>query len=154
MKLPASPKSCGYLIVFGLLLAIALLSLEGCTDVVTKTGSDKTHGLKFVEKCTAELLTAFGPNGPDPSGPSLFDCVTFTMPIDDPAPPGPNPPYSAVLIRQSDCSITRLVLDGNLNIEPSSTIPNYEPLLHKAVKPSTTANQFKGGCKDTTTGIP
>jgi hypothetical protein len=153
MKLPASPKSCGYLIVFGLLLAIALLSLEGCTAVVTKTGSDKTHGLKFVEKCTAELLTAFGPNGPDPYGPSLFDCVTFTMQIDDPAPPGPNPPYSAVLIRQPDCSITRLVLDGNLNIEPSSTIPNYESLLHNAVKSSTTANQFKGGCKDTTIGI-
>jgi len=89
MKLPASPKSCGYLIVFGLLLAIALLSLEGCTAVVTKTGSDKTHGLKFVEKCTAELLTAFGPNGPDPYGPSLFDCVTFTMQIDDPAPHPP-----------------------------------------------------------------
>jgi VCBS repeat protein len=71
----------------------------------------------------------------------------------DPAPPGPNPPYLSVAIRQANCSLTRDILDSNYTVQTAYTITNYQDFLHTSSGSTTTPDQFKNGCKDPTTGI-
>jgi hypothetical protein len=87
--------------------------------------------------------------------PNFFQPILRALAGVDPAaqnmPPVPSVPYNAVLVRQSDCSVTRLVFDAKKAL--LSSYPNYQDFVHQALGLSSTADQFKSGCQDPTTGI-
>ena len=71
----------------------------------------------------------------------------------DPASPQASgtPPYYPFLMREADCSLTRVVIDSTSTVV--ETDPNYQDFLHQHLQISTTPDQFPNGCNDPSTGI-
>ena len=80
-----------------------------------------------------------------------FPIFELIDPASQNAPPVPTVPYRALLVRQTDCSVTRLVFDASNNL--LSSYPNYQDYLHQVVGLSSVADQFVHGCKDQRTGV-
>jgi hypothetical protein len=78
----------------------------------------------------------------------IFDLVD---PASQNAPPVPAVPYRALLVRQTDCSVTRLVFDAGNQL--LSSYPNYQDYLHQDLSLSSAADRFAQGCQDPTTGV-
>jgi hypothetical protein len=71
---------------------------------------------------------------------------------DPPAPQlGGTPPYEPFLLRQPNCSLTRIVLDANFTVQEQDA--SYQDTLHQVLHVPTTAERFPNGCKDPTTGV-
>lgn len=131
-------RSANWLVVIALCFIAGALSL-GITGCEKQTSRGGKPGTKLVRWCTG--------------GPYGYCESWIEMDLADPAPPGPNPPYSAIALRQSDCSLTRYILDATFAVQTAFTIPKYEEQLHELSGLSTTRDVFKNGCKDPTTGI-
>ena len=71
----------------------------------------------------------------------------------DPAAPGfPGTlPYHPFLVRQANCSLTRGVIDANMNVV--AEMPDYQDFLHSMLQVPTTGDKFPAGCKAVNTGI-
>src|SRR5665213_3571591 len=80
-----------------------------------------------------------------------FPIFELIDPASQNAPPVPAVPYRALLVRQTDCSVTRLVFDASNNL--LSSYPNYQDYLHQIVGLSSVADQFAHGCQDPSTGV-
>jgi hypothetical protein len=61
------------------------------------------------------------------------------------------PPYLPLLLRQPDCSLTRIVIDSTLTVQEQDL--DYQNFLHAALGGSTIPDRFTKGCIDPTTGI-
>jgi hypothetical protein len=61
------------------------------------------------------------------------------------------PPYLPFLLRQPDCSLTRVIIDSNLAVQEEDL--GYQNFLHAAQGVSTVPDRFTKGCIDPTTGI-
>ena len=61
------------------------------------------------------------------------------------------PPYYPFLVRQSDCSLTRVVLDSTATVVEQDA--DYQDAIHAGAQIPTTPDVFPGGCNDPPTGI-
>jgi FG-GAP-like repeat len=68
-----------------------------------------------------------------------------------PASLGGTPPYFPSLVRQTNCSLTRVIVDSTLTVQEQD--PNYQDFLHTSMQIPTTADKFPNGCADSSTGV-
>src|ERR1700722_6806304 len=116
-------------LVFVTVCFIAVVLSLGITGCEKQTSHGGKPGTKLVRWCTG------GPYG---------YCESWKeMDLADPAPPGPNPPYEAIALRQTDCSLTRYILDATFAVQTAFTIPKYEEQIHQSSGLSTIPDAFK-----------
>lgn len=129
------------------------LGLSGCDEngvLVTKNAKGKLIGIIFV---TAPR------KGGNPE--ATYDRVSTAAAIGwldglngvDPAPPGlgGTPPYFPFLLRQSDCSLTQVLIDSTGSAVLQGE--DYQDFLHTTAQVPTTPDKFPNGCQYPTTGI-
>jgi hypothetical protein len=61
------------------------------------------------------------------------------------------PPYFPFLLRQTDCSLTRVIIDSTMSVQEQDL--DYQNFLHATQRVSTVPDRFTKGCVDPTTGI-
>jgi len=122
------------------IVAVVILSLgtascfPGPGHLLSGSGKDE-EATENAKKFVADHILYLYFFGVDPASPNL----------------GGTPPYFPFLLRQPDCSLTRVVVDSNQTVQEQDA--NYEAFLHDSLQVPTTPDKFPNGCQDATTGV-
>jgi Bacterial Ig-like domain (group 3)/FG-GAP-like repeat len=131
------------ILLYACVVAFALFTWVTARMVVSPPTISRAHTTKAPKQITDFdiILALYVPF------PFIWNYVT------DPPPSSPGVSYLPLLARQTNCSLTRQVLDPSLNFEPQYTYPNYQDYVRQGVGLPSTGDKWPNGCSQPSTGV-